>query len=70
MNPISNQSDLPLSITGASDDLHEEFGELGDNLEKQAEAISHKLTSTKIFEELRMHRQGHPLQPLTKGEWK
>lgn len=59
-----------LFFAGASDDLHEEFGELGDNLEKQAEAISHKLTTSKIFEELRMHRQGHPIQPLTKGEWK
>jgi len=57
-------------IIGASDDLKEEFGELGLELEKDEQEDAKKLSDHKLFDELHLDKKKFLSQPLLQGDWK
>lgn len=71
--PVSllDHEHVELIIIGASDDLKEELGSLGQQLEREEEkdARAHNLNDNTLFEELHMSKKTHPPLPLLKGTW-
>jgi len=58
-------------IIGASDDLKQEFGELGAEMEKEEQRDMKKLRpASKLFEELHLDKKKYFPQPLLQGDWK
>lgn len=59
-----------LLLIGASDDLVEEFGEIGEEIEELEKMDVKRMTENRLFEELHLKRKENPPQPLLQGTWK
>jgi len=53
-----------LMFVGASDNLVEELGKAGEELEEDERVDAKKLSDAQLFEELRMGKEDHPPEPL------
>jgi len=67
---LLNYPKSELLLVGSSENLVEEFGEVGEALEEMEKLDEKRLTDKTLFEELHMTKKEHPPQPLLKGEWK
>jgi len=65
-----NYQGCELIVIGASSDLKEELGEVGEYLEELEKLDAKKITSDKLWNELRLNKSKHPSEPLVKGKWK
>jgi hypothetical protein len=55
----------------ASDDLIEEFGKTGEEIEAEEKKDARKVNRETLFKELRLkHKEIGPIEPLLKGRWK
>jgi hypothetical protein len=54
----------------ASDDLKEEFGEVGEYIEELEHVDAKKVTSDKLWKELHIKKTDFPAEPLLQNEWK
>ena len=50
----------------STDDLEEVLGELGRELEDEAEP---EKTATEVMKEIQLDEEQHPIQPLIDGQW-
>lgn len=64
-----NTEKAELLFIGASDDLVEEFGRRGQELEELEKKDMAGATKNKLFEELRLSPEEFPPEPLLKGTW-
>jgi len=65
-----NYSGSEFIIIGASNDLKEELGETGEYIENLEKIDSWKITSDKLWRELKLKKAEHPTEPLIQGKWK
>lgn len=56
-------------IMSASDDLKDEFGKVGIQLEDDEKFEAETLSSDAVFKELHMNKKEHPAKPLLSGTW-
>ena len=57
-------------LIGASDDLVQEFGKVGEKIEEIEQMDAQKISDNRIFEELHLKKKENPPQPLLEGTWK
>jgi len=58
-----------LLIIAAKEDIVQEFGDKGEELEKDEIEDLKKLTDSSLFEELHLGKKVHPPEPLLQGTW-
>lgn len=59
-----------LIFIGASENIVEEFGKTGEELEEMELRDAKRLSDDKLFTELHMDKKKNPPEPLLKGIWK
>jgi len=58
-----------LLLIGAADDLVEEFGTKGEELEQEKKKDMAGASEYKLFEELKLSPEEFPPDPLLRGTW-
>jgi len=58
-----------LLLIGAAQDVVEEMGKIGEELEHYDKVEARRLTDKALYEDLHLSRKEHPPKPLLTGEW-
>jgi len=71
-NPVEllDYTGMQLILIGAAEDVVEELGKTGEEIEEFEKMDIKRLSDNKLFEELHMTKKEHPPEPLLKGKWK
>jgi len=71
-NPVEllDYTGMQLILIGAAEDVVEELGKTGEEIEELEKMDAKRLSDDKLFQELHMTKKEHPPEPLLTGEWK
>jgi hypothetical protein len=67
---VTYLSGIELVLIGESTNLAEEFGYVGTQLEKEEKSEESSINSDLLYKELGLSKEKHPVEPLTRGQWR